>query len=114
MYFSEWGIIINDANSLEYAINLVNLHNTSFLDPSKRIVVYSVFCNQDNVYMMIGNGGDPTLTSAFFAANNDRLIIHYPLKKPAWWDNESEREYIWNPDRTSPDCPHFPNSTDIF
>ncbi len=113
MYFSEWGMTINNVELLDYTISLITLHNSSFIDSSKRLVVYSVFDYGGSFYMVIGNGGDSTLTSAFFAANNNGVVIHYPLKKPTWWNKESEREYLWNPDRSSPDCPDFP-SHDIY
>lgn len=113
MYFSEWGIKINNTESLVYAINLINLHNSSFTDPSKRIIAYSVFDYDGNIYMTVGNGGNSLLSTAFLSTNNDGLEIYYPLKKPSWWNNEFGKEYLWSPDRSLPDCSLFPSS-DIF
>lgn len=121
MYFSEWGIVVNDVSSLNYAINLITLHNSSFSDTSKRLIAYSVFDFNDNLYMVVGNGGDPTLTSTFFSVNNDELTMYYPEpcqithKKPEWWYKETGKEYLWNPEteQRSPDCPDYP-PTSIF
>lgn len=113
MFFSEWGVMVNNEDALNYAINLITLHNSSYTEPLKRLVAYSVFDFEGNLYMIIGNGGNPTLSSAFLLANNDGLQIFYPAKKPVWWGREAEREYLWNPDRSLPDCPDFPTA-DIF
>jgi hypothetical protein len=113
MYFSEWGIRIDSDQSLYRCIDLINLHNSSFRDASKFLIAYTVFDYEGVLYITLGNGGDPMLSNAFLAANNNGLEIYYSWNRPFWWNNESVKEIVWESDRSLPDNPEFP-SIDIF